>query len=490
MLKLEKWRERLKSLAVGILLMTLICLCIIYILSFSGAENFEFSKEDMEAVSNESIRYQYLDYWDPSLVSPSFIGFSDKSAGNNIGFYTLGGEHAQIYRSVYPFLEKLFGKESTVTPMDSGAGEKLFLSLLKGNYIYLSYACDLPTSLLLSMSGDIPTFESNTGEYIRELLIVPKEYLANKTIADPSGNLKQITVYSFYAVAKDGDGHYYRYDTDFLPTKPDDIAFHTNFYSTYTEIENHLIYEFAHLLKQDDFLQKNNFSKKVTDTTVIPLEGASYLSSLVFAESRAVSVSDTNPFLEFFYINPEKVSSYTDDHGILYYFDEGKTITLNQNGLLRYTSPETDGISLEMLFDWSTGEEEYDVFDYFGASFLVSRELQKTYPQANCKLYISGVYYDGTELTICFGYATAGFPLYFDGDADMIRLTFSGDTLKEASYRFRTVHTTAYVTELSDFLWTLRSYLTQTDTRHRYIYGYYFSKEQNRVGAEILKVTE
>ncbi len=490
MLKFEKWREHLKSLLVGLLLLTLICLCVIYILSFSGAENFEFSKEDMEAVSNESIRYQYLDYWNTSLVSPAFIGFSAKPSGDNIGFYTLGGEHEEIYQSVYPFLEKLFGKEGAVSPLEESAGEKLFHSLLKGNYIYLSYACDLPTSLLLSMAGETPIFESDVSEYIREILIVPKEYLDKKEIYDPSGTLKETTIYSFYAVARDSEGNYYRYETSFVPTKPDDIAFHTNFYSTYTEIENHLTYEFAYLQKQDAFWERNRFSEKVTDTTILPLPETTYRSSLVFAESRMPGNTDIKRLMEAFYINPEKVSSYTDEHGILYYFDEGKSITVEPSGVLRYASPELDGISLSMLFDWNTGETEYDVFDYFGAAFVASRSLQKAYSQANCPLYISGIYYDGTNLTVCFGYAAAGLPLYFNGESDVLRFTFTGDMLKEAEYHFWTVSPTAYVAELQDVLWSLRSQILQTESRHRYVCGYYFSKAQIRVGAEILKIEE
>ena len=54
----EKIKEHLKSIACGILLLTMICLCVVYILSFSGAVEYDFSKNDMEALSSESIRYQ------------------------------------------------------------------------------------------------------------------------------------------------------------------------------------------------------------------------------------------------------------------------------------------------------------------------------------------------------------------------------------------------------------------------------------------------
>lgn len=487
MTRFEKIREHLKSIAVGFLLLVLICLCIVYILSFSGVEDFEFSADDMEAVSSESIRYQYLDYWNSSLTSPSFIGFSWKKQGDNIGFYTLGGENAKVYQSILPFFEKLFGSEGETKKLSSEEGEMLFHSLLKGNYIYLSYACDLPVSLIFSMTGETASFGGGSGEYISEILIVPEEYLWKAEIKGLSGEPFETVLYSFYAVARDKAGNYYRYSTEFLPKEPDDIAFHTNFYLTYNKAENRFPYEFAYLWEKDTFMQENGFSEKVADTTVIPLSGTSYPTPIVFAESRIASGSDVAPILESFFMNPEKATSYTDDNGTVFYFDEGKNISIAPNGVLRFSSHGAEGISLGTLFGWHTGEEVYDVFDHFGAALIASHKLKQAHSQTNCDLYISGVYYDGTDLKICFGYAVAGLPLYFNGEKDIMSFTFSADTLHSAEYRFWTVHTTAYTSEAHDFLWTLRSYILTEEEANRYFYGYYFSKNQSRTGAEILK---
>ena len=200
--------------------------------------------------------------------------------------------------------------------------------------------------------------------------------------------------------------------------------------------------------------------------------------------------SDIHNILEAFFMNPEKVSSYTDEKGIHYYFDEGKTVSVEPDGILHYSSHETDGISLEMLFGWNSGEEEYDIFDYFGAAFIAAHTLRKAYSQTNCDLYISGIYYDGADLKICFGYAAAGFPLYFNGASDMMSFTFSADMLKSAEYHFWTVHTTAYVSDLPDLVWTLRSVLPEEEEQQRYFYGYHFSKNQTRTGAEILGIPQ
>lgn len=485
----EKWQEHLRSMIVGILLLILICLCVIYILSFSGVEEFEFSAQDMEAVSNESIRYQYLDYWKQDFVSPAFIGFSWKKSGENVGFHTLGGENPEVYQSILPFFEKLFGNEGTMKKLSQKEGESLFRSLLKSSYIYVSYACDLPTSVIRSFTEEAD-FSGESGEYIREILIVPEEYLWQTEIRTPTGETEETVLYSFYAIARDQAGNYYRYSTSYLPKNPTDIAFHTNFYLTYNEAEDALPYEFAYVLKQDDFLQKINFSEKVTDTTVIPLQNPSYSAPVVFAESRIANGTDMHPILESFYMNPEQTTSYTDENGVVFYFDEGQTVSVSPTGELQYSSHGTQGISLETLFGWHTGETEYGFFDYLGAALIASHQLREAHAHTNCTLYLAGIDYDGNALTIRFGYAAGGFPLFFNGEPTIMSFTFSGDMMQSAKYRFWTVHMTALVSEAPDFLWTLRTHLADTEEVRYYFYGYYFSKDRSRCGIDILAMPQ
>lgn len=487
MSRAEKMREHMKSLAVGVLLVILICLCVIYILDFSGVKAYDFTKDDMESVSSESVRYQYLDHWDVSFVSPSFIGFSAKNRGDNIGFYTLGGENAEIYREVLPLLEVLFA-DGSAEAMDAAEGEALFKNLLRGDYIYLSYACDLPTALLLAMSHDDASGDGDMGEFVSEVLIVPEVYLGEASYEDAAGVAERLSVYSFYAVARDGSGNYYRYRT--APAEDDkrDILFHTNFYRTYTIKENALPYEFACLWKEDSFLEKHDFREKISDTTVIPLSHAVYETPIVFAESRIPGGNDKNEILDIFYMNPEKISSYTDETGVIFYFDEGRNISISPSGRMQFTSLGAEGISLEELFGGRSTNGEYTVFDYIGASLMESALLKKAHNQTNCALYISGISHDGTLLKISFGYAVGGMPLYFDGSADVLSFSFSSGMLEAAEYHFWTVHKTALVSRTPDFLWALRSRLLSDEGREEYFYGYYFTKNRTRTGADILGI--
>ena len=477
----EKIKEHLKSIACGILLLTMICLCVVYILSFSGAVEYAFSKNDMEALSSESIRYQYLEYWNASYVSPSFIGFSAKSLGDPIGFYTLGGSRADVYQSVIPFVDALLGERGALKKLDAGAGEKVFHALLGGDYIYLSWACDLPISLIAAMSCGETDLDVEAGDYIREMLIVPESYLENRTIASSSDE-EAIPVYSFYAVARDGKGNYYRLDTD----GADDVVFHKNFYAAYSNSETRLPYTFAYTMKKDAFMLEHGFSEKIMDTTVIPLGETALYAPIVFEEIRIPGAAALAPMMEVFLMNPEKVTSYTDEAGTVFYLDEGQNLSVTTGGILQYTAHETEGITLGDLFGWHTGEEKHDVYDYFGGALVAAHALKSAHAQTNSDLYISGVYYDGVHLEICFGYAVGGFPLYFDGKTDMISFVFSSGVLQSAVYHLRTVHTTAYVSELPDLTWALRAHLLQAKERYYCFYGYDFTQKTSRQGVDVL----
>lgn len=483
----EKMREYIKNAIIGILLLILICLFVIYILAFSGVSAYEFSKDDMEAVSSESVQYQYLDYWDISFASPSFIGFSAKAYGDNIGFYTLGGENADIYAEILPFLDQLLSRNGIVERLEEKKGLEMFHSLLKGDYIYLSYACDLPTSFILAMAKDDAVFDGYMGQYVSEILIVPEHHLWVAEMETASGYPQHRDCYSFYAVARDREGNYYRYSPSLMPTKQKDLTFHTNFYQTYNTSEQAMSYEFACLWKTDGFFEQYGFSEKVSDTTVISFDHSAYTAPIVFAETRIPNGADMDAVLEAFFMNPEMVSSYIDENGTVFYFDEGRNLSVSSSGKLAYTAPDVGGISLETLFGWHTSGHEYSIFDYLGASLVAGNQMQNAYTKTNCHRYISDISYDGSTLTISFGYASAGLPLYFNGNASVMSFSFSGGRIREAEYHFWTIHQTANMAGAPDFLWALRSYLLKSEQICDYIYGYHFSKNQTRCGMEIIE---
>lgn len=481
-MKRETIREYLKSIALGILLVALVCLCVIYIVSFSGAKAYAFTKQDMENISKGSLRMEYLSHWDIAFSAPSFMGFSSKQDGENIGFYTLGGENAEVYETVFPFFEKLFGIEGYMESMTSQEGENLFRALLKGDYIYLSYACDLPISVIVSMTDENAVYEGASDVYIRELLIVPKDYLRETAFY---GEDRQLSVYSFYALARDSRGNYYRCSTDFIPADDGDVSFHKNYYLSYTKAENRLPYEFACVWEADDFFSANGFSEKVQDTSVIPL--GSPVSPGISSETYEMDEKEMHGILEIFSLNPEKASSYRHENGNIFYFDKGKHLCFQTDGVMIYNPYGTEPLPLENIFPWSLVKEEYGMSDYLVASFLMLKDLAEAYGETDCDFYLSRIDYDGETLRICFGSSAFGLPVSFEGQTDTLTFEYAAGKLQCAKYCFRTVRKTEDARQAQDYIWTLRSLILKNAECRRYFYGYYVSDKQSYFDVLVLE---
>ena len=482
-MKREKIRENFKSVLLGALLVALVCLCVVYIISFSGSNPYEFTKQDMEKVSQVFLRTEYLSHWDVSFASPAFIGFSSKKDGENIGFYTLGGENAEVYETVFPFYEKLFGKNGYVESMDIKEGEAQFLSLLQGDYIYLSYACDLPISVIVSMANENAVYEGAFDAYIREILIVPNEYLGKTSVSEDG--IGQTELYSFYAIARDSAGNYYRCSSDFIFGMDESVFFHTNYYSSYTKAENCLPYEFACVWEAEEFFTENKFLKKVKDTSVIPL--AEMDCPTVFSDTYTHSEKEINALLEIFSLNPEKASSYQYENGNIFYFDKGKHLCFQPDGVMVYNLYGTEPLPLENIFHRSLTKEDYSTTDYLVASFLLLNSFADAQPNLECDFYLSGIYYDGETLKLCFGYSVFGLPVYFEGQTDMIEFVFSSGALQSAKYCFRVVEKSAQTDSAQDFIWALRSLILINGDKRRYFYGYYISEKQSYFNVLVLE---
>ena len=478
-MKREKIREFFKSVVLGILLVALVCLCMSYIFSFGGSKAYAFTKQDMEKISKGSLKTEYLSYWDISFSAPAFIGFSSKQDGENIGFYTLGGENAEIYETVFPFFEKLFGLEGYIEAMLPQEGEALFRLLLEGDYIYLSYACDLPVSVIVSMTDENAFYEGASAVYLRELLIVPKDKTSLR------GEERGAQGDSFYALARDSRGNYYRCSADFVSEDEGEISFHTSYCAAYTKAENRVPYEFACVWEADGFFLKNGFSEKVQDTTVIPLSSVS--SSEIFSESYVLDEKELYAILEIFSLNPEKASSYEHENGNVYYFDKGKHLCFQPNGVMIYNLYGTEAFPLEQIFPWSFSKKDYDTADYLVASFLLLDAMTAARGETDCDFYLSGIYYDGEILKICFGASAFGLPVSFEGQTDMITFEFSAGALQSARYCFRTVRKTEHTKTARDFIWTLRSLILTNEECRRYFYGYYVSDKQSYFDVLVLE---
>jgi hypothetical protein len=442
----------------------------------------------MQTLGGQSVKYQYADYFEASYVSPKLIVFSAKAHGENIGFYTLGGEHREVYASLLPFYDKLFSAEGVMTPLSDEDGAALFEELMAGDHIYIAYENDLPKDLIYAMSSENVVAATSSEEYIREIMIVPGIHLYDGVSLVPSGMQVYTSVYAFYAVARDSLGNYYCYTTDYVPSSPSDISFNTNFYLTYTTTESHFLCEPAGLYELDSYFVREGFEEKVTDTTVILRDVYHSLPHhTVSASSYHPGAAVTNKLLGALLMNPEKVTSFTDASGVRFYYDEGRNASISPYGRLEYPAHGEEGLPLSDLFEYPTANEDYDLRDYVGASLLLARSLETAAGAgAHHRLFLSGVYAEENTVKVSIGYSVKGLPLYFQGLSEVIGFVFEDGMLKKVSYDLRSVAVSEGAPLNIDMVWALRTAVAESNAKHEYAYGYLFRLKEESVAAELV----
>ena len=483
-MRTEKITEAVKTAVLLVLLVAAVCMCVIYMLSYQGAAPYGFTREAMETLDGASIKYQYLKYYDAAYAAPCFIGISSRRLGENIGFLYNEKTEGVLYADVLRFYEKLFGAEGTTEQMTTAEGEAAFSDIMEGDYLYLSYFCDLPKSLIMAMAEPENVFSGMSGEYIKEIFLVPDRYLRDGVSVSSSGVSLYTAIYSFYAVARDSAGNYYRYTTSYVPEREEDVSFNTNYYLTYTTLRSALRYEFAPMLSEDAFLKAHGFSEKVTDTTAVIVGGVS--APVLSVEAGALDDDSVNAYLTALLMNPERVSSYTDENGVRFYFDEGRNVRISPDGSLRYTALGSEGIALADLFGYRPSDGRYDAFDYIGAALMVASSLDHAPSGADVtpRLYLSGVGYDGRVLTVRFGYQLDGVPLFMDGKADVLTFELYDGMIKSVSFDLWQPHVTTQTAALADMMWTIRAHIMDTELRHAYAPAYRFGAEKRESGME------
>ena len=482
----NKVLEIIKTIAVAVLLVMLVCLCILYMLSYQGGQTAEFTRTMMDRLTGESIKYQYLEYFERPYTLPEFIGFSYGRADEKIGFSD--EESLRLaYEDVLRFYEKLFSTDGTVAEMTEEEGTAVWRSIMNERYIYIGYSCDLPKSVIVGTALTEMIFSGASGEFIKEIFIVPDRYLKDGFTVGSGGEQIYTSIYSFYAVARDSEGHYYRYTTREAPQTSTDVSFNTNYYFSYNTAESALPYEFAAVLEPDAFLEKYGFSDKIADTTVIYEQSLS--GGLLSVSRGTVDPSLEASLLTAFYMNPERVTSFTDEAGVRTYFDEGQSVRFTPDGIIQYTALGEEGIPFEDIFDYSFPLEA-DIFDYIGASLILADTLSpiENNLMRDLTFFLSGIEYDGTSLRLSFGYRYNGLPVFINGKADILVFEMSEGVIKSVSFSVWDIVPLSAQTDISDFLWLLRGYLTDAQEQRKLVLAYFVTENRGEYGLEIVSV--
>ncbi len=469
----DRIREHLKTALVILLMVMLVCLCIIYMMSYQNTGQYAFTADTMNTLGGQSVKYQYVDYFDFSYAAPKFIGASAERFGEPIGFFSLGGENENAARTILPFYEKLFSADAEMAPLSREEGSALFHELLTGDHLYVAYENDLPRSVLYALSMENVTLPAASGEYLREIIIAPSEFLYRGVNTLPFGTRLLTDNYAFYAVARDSEGNYYRYTTDFIPEGEADVCFNTNYYLSYTEMESRFDYELAEVMEKDDYFLRYGFGGLVAENTIILKDTAKLSADHVSVTAQNPGVDRMDALLWTLLVNPEQVTSFTDAEGVRFYYDGGKNISITPQGRLSYTAHGEEGLPLSSLFEYQASSEAYDMTDYVGASLMLLRSLENAADTDNpAALYLSSIRSDGKAITITFGYALHGMPIYLNGQDAVCTMTFEAGMLKELTYDIVVLRTVKGEVPALDVKYLLREALLRSEKKKEYGYGY------------------
>ncbi len=471
----EKKIEIVKNTAIAALLVALVCLCTIYLFSYQGSATPAFTREAFEALDDESVRYRYQNYLSPAYTRPSFIGLSATALGEPVGFCRGGTDIEELYEEITSFFGKLFGTGSRSQILSAAEGESAFLAALAGDYIYLSFPCDLPKSVLLALTEPAAMAGGVSGEYLRELLIVPEEEAVSGVVMLKNGMLAHQTVFGFSALARNADGIWYRFTTSYVPDSLDAVGFHTNLYAAYNTIANAFPFQFACLIREDAFLTANGFSEKVTDTTVIP-GSAIFQPSLVMTR-KTRGEDELRALLETLYMKPQKVSVYTDEAGTRYYFDEGETLKISTDGVVEYVASEENGIPLSTILGYPGTGREYGVSDHLGAVLILLNSLdtvRAVRETAGMDVVLCGIVFDGETVTFRFGYTQDNLPVFVNGRTEHVRISVRDGKICEVVCDAAMFGEGENFKRIPDMMLTLRTYLLKDSGRCRALPAYAF----------------
>ena len=136
----NKTLELIKTIVTAVLLVSLICLCSVYIFGFGKVRAAEFSKSMMSALKAQSYKSEYAKYFDRSYVVPEFIGVCS-SDGRRKGMFS-DTENARIetlYKSFSVYFSETLGENGKTSELDEDAGKRSWERALSGDCVYMSF---------------------------------------------------------------------------------------------------------------------------------------------------------------------------------------------------------------------------------------------------------------------------------------------------------------------------------------------------------------
>lgn len=416
--------ELVKTVIVCVLLVSLICLCAIYLFGFERTYSPEFTPAMLYELRRQSSKDAYARHFDPKLIMPYFIGVC--SGERKEGLFSDSEAMTSLYAGVSEFLPRLLGEDGECTALMASAGERLWENAKGGDCIYIGYRAELPKSLIYYMTFPGRISEDVSDEYISELFIYPTGSPVVITSTDIYGNTIRAELYSYSAIARNAHGEYYLYTISSPPATAADVYFNQERIFSYN-VKGAVYFEFASG-------EPRIFNTgKLSDTTIITQE-ASVADAVLRYSPEEISGAEYSRIVSAFSINYEKASRYMEFNGSMTSLEEGHNVNVSSDGKIIYTvTGEPNGVNIS---DYSAGADGYAMYDYVGVSLLLVSQMNV--PAGDAVLTLTGIYGSGENIVVTFGYTCGNVTVSDNASTDFFRFEYSSGKLVYASCRFLT----------------------------------------------------
>ena len=370
----------IKIAAIAALLVSLVCLSLIYMSFYRNEESVEFTPKMDAAVRDKVYRAGYVGLMSESLVRPYFLGYS--FGGSRTGYFGAGTE--EIFGEMNEPLSEIFGPDSRFTATD----EDTFASCFEGDFVYVRFRFELPRAVIYYMLNTDMILEDVGGEYVYDVAI---------PINQARGTL---------AVMRDLRGNCYICYLD-AP-----LGININTFAPYTDREDGFAFSFV-FESSDDTSLLTVGGKSADKFEILAPEEMTALSAVVEAGDISSSAAKEK-ILTVLGLDPEKVTSHDGDDGTMYY-GESENIRIGKDGTLSYSVISAQhGIGISDVVGYEFSDNNYTVTDCVGAALVLADSLG-IFDGDAFSYAVTCAETDGADITVGISYVYDGFTVVTDG---------------------------------------------------------------------------
>lgn len=407
----------IKIAVVAVLLVSLVCLSLIYMSFYRNEESVEFTPKMDAAVRDKVYRAGYVGLMSESLVSPYFLGYS--FGGERVGY--IGNGAGELFSEIAGELSNLIGPGSRFFATD----ERAITDVIDGDFVYVRFRFEIPRSVIYYMLNPDMILEEVGNEYVYDVFIA---------------------VGRSYAVIRDIRGNYYAASAE------SSTNISKNTFNPYTELEGGFAFMFATESDADTALLSTDGKKADKFEILAPFD--------VTAESAVIEMGDiltqdkTAHILTILGLTPEKVTSHEDDDGVTFY-DEGQSVRMTKNGTLIYSAPSSQyGIGISDVVGYAFSENNYTAIDCVGAALVLADQFGIFGGDAFAYA-VTRAENDGADTVVGISYVYDGITVVTD-DVYALTIRVTDGKVTSLSATFASAHVYAGRTTVANSRWRAR----------------------------------